>query len=422
MSKFIIEGGRKLNGRWPVQGGKNAATPVLAATLLTDEECVINNVPRISDVDQMLNILRMLGAKFVWQGNTVRIQTKKINTDNIDYKAFKRMRSSILFLGPLAARLPEFKILEPGGCFIGNRPLTAHFNGLRNLGAAVAEARIGKDAYYKITVASLRGGEVRLEEKSVTATENLLMAASLAKGRTIIKNAAQEPHVVCLAACLGAMGTKISGAGTDEITVSGAAKLNGTEFDIIPDQLEIGTIAVLGALTGGEVEIFPIISADMRVVLAKLRQAGVQVEEGKDAWLVRGRLSSLRAFNIATAPTPGFPTDLQAPFGLLATQAAGRSKIFDPMFDNRLGYLKELQKMGAKAEIIDKHTAFIEGPTSLSGAEIESLDLRAGATLIIAGLIASGQTILNGAEIIDRGYERIEERLAALGAEIKRLE
>lgn len=420
MSKFIIQGGRELNGEWRVQGMKNAATPILAATLLTAEECVIHNIPRISDLDHMLAILRDLGAKVSWlDEHTLRIRTKEIKKTEMDYLLTKRMRSSVLFMGPMLARAGELRMPEPGGCNIGNRPLTSHLAGLAALGAEII---VEKNGYYHLRASHLSGREVTLHEKSVTATENLMTAAVLVQGKTIIKNAAEEPHVASLGRFLRALGADISGEGTDVITIKGAVHLHGAEFTVIPDQLEAGTMAVLGALTGGEIAISPIVPADMRIVADKLTEAGVKLEAEGTQWRVSGSRSRLKPFNITTAPYPGFPTDLQAPFGLLATQSGGESVICDRMYDSRLGYLNELVKMGARAESSDTHTARVFGPTALTGQSIHSLDLRAGATLVMAALAASGETVLNDAEIIDRGYERIDERLRALGADIRRVD
>ncbi|MBI4122430.1 MAG: UDP-N-acetylglucosamine 1-carboxyvinyltransferase [Parcubacteria group bacterium] len=419
MSTFVIRGGRQLSGTWRVQGMKNAATPVLAATLLTSEECTIHNIPRIRDLEHMLAILEDLGARIRWNDeHTLTIQTKEIAAGNMDYLLTKRMRSSVLFMGPLLARLGQVTMPEPGGCNIGNRPLTAHFEALKGLGASVKK----DGAYYTISGRQLQAGNIAMVERSVTATENALMAAAGVPGATTITNAASEPHVVCLANFLRAMGAHIEGVGTTEIRVRGTDTLRGVDFTIIPDQLEIGTVAVLGALAASELTIAPVVSEDMAVVAEKLRQAGVELNERGNSWIVSHSPKALRAFTLETAPHPGFPTDLQAPFGVLATQAQGISTIHDPMYENRLGYLEELSSMGARAEILDAHTARITGPMSLSGAEINSLDLRAGATLIIAGLVASGETVLHDAEIIDRGYEAIDERLRAIGADITRVE
>lgn len=418
MSKFIIKGGKELSGQWRVQGMKNAATPILAATLLTRQECIIHNIPRISDFDHMLALAQSLGAIYSWDDeHTLRIRTPQVTTHEMDYLLTKRMRSSVLFLGPLLALLGQVKMPEPGGCNLGNRPLGAHFSALESFGARTTR----RGDYYVISGENLKGSVCVLKEKSVTATENALMAAVLIPGRTVISNAAEEPHVASLAAMLQAMGAKISGRGTDTITVDGVDKLAGVEWTIIPDQLEVGTIAVLAAVAGGTVRIGPVVAADLAVIKDKFQEAGVSIIEDKDYWIVNSA-PNLRSFRVDTAPYPGFPTDLQAPFGVLATQAPGESIIHDPLYENRLGYINELVKMGAVGAIIDAHTARITGPTSLHGEVIRSLDIRAGATMLIAALVASGESVLNEAELIDRGYENMDERLRALGADIRRVE
>jgi UDP-N-acetylglucosamine 1-carboxyvinyltransferase len=398
---------------------KNAATPVLAATLLTREECIIRNIPRISDIHHMLSILEDLGANLSWvDEHTLKIRTPEILKHEMDYLLTRRMRSSVLLIGPVLSVLGKVRIAEPGGCNIGNRPLDVHTKAFESMGASVT---LGKDAYYTINGGKLQGGVVELTERSVTATENALMAASRIPDKIIIKNAASEPHIVCLSEFLKAIGVKIEGQGTEEITVIGSTELKGAEFEIIPDQVEIGTIAVLGAVCGESITIDPVVAKDMKAVKDKLTEAGVRLEEQEDKWIIKNSLDNLRAFNIETAPDPGFPTDLQALFGLLATQAKGESNIYDPMFENRLGYINELNKMEATAQINDEHNASITGPTKLVASDLNSLDLRAGATLIIASLIAEGTTTINQAEIIDRGYEKIDDRLKKLGADIARL-
>ncbi|MBI2637067.1 MAG: hypothetical protein HYW81_02645 [Parcubacteria group bacterium] len=381
MSTFVINGGRTLSGPWRVQGMKNAATPCLAATLLSREPSTIRNIPDIRDISHMLSILSDLGATVARRdAHTVVVHAPEIKKHEMDYLLTKRMRSSVLLWGPLLAVKRSVRSPAPGGCNIGNRPLDAHLGAFAGLGAL---ASLGEDGYYTIIGDSLQASTITLLERSVTATENALMLAATLPGSTVIRNAASEPHVMCLCDMLSRMGAAITGAMTDEITVKGSQNLMGVDFEIIPDQLEIGTIAVLAALCGG---------------------------------------TGLKSFEVETAPHPGFPTDLQAPFGVLATQAHGESRIHDPMYENRLGYLEKLVEMGARADIKDSHTALITGPTELSGCAVDSLDLRAGATLIIAGLAASGQTIVKGAEIIDRGYEAIDERLRSLGADITRVE
>ncbi len=419
MSKFIIKGGSPLFGSWKVQGMKNAATPVLASTLLTREKCVLRNIPRIKDIDHMISILHTLGAKTEWvEQNTLSVWTPEIIRSDMDYLLTKRMRSSVLFIGPILSVLGNVKMPEPGGCNIGNRPLDAHFSALEAMGAKVLKEGI----YYSISRQKLQGGQIKMKEKSVTATENAIMAAVLSDEMIVIQNAACEPHIWCLCEFLNAMGARISGHGTDEISIEGVKELKGVEFEIIPDQLEIGTIAVLGALSAGGVSIGPVVQEHMVSILEKLREAGVLVEESNGSWFVSGSEGKIKPFNIETSPFPGFPTDLQAPFGVLATQALGKSVICDQMYENRLGYFNELSKMGASARIIDEHTAEVFGPTLLHGCKINSLDLRAGATLIIAGLIAEGETELFDAENIDRGYESIDERLRKIGADIQRVE
>ena len=306
---------------------------------------------------------------------------------------------------------------EPGGCIIGNRPLDTHTYALEQLGAKIEK----KDRFYGMRVDRLKGTTIILPEFSVTATENVLMAASLAEGRTVIKLAAAEPHVQDLCVFLNEMGAKITGIGTHTLIIDGVKELHGAEHAIIPDQIEAGTFAVMAAATRGEIKIKNIIPEHLEIILLKLKQIGVKLEVGSDYVQVLPS-ADLRAFKLQTMPYPGFPTDLQSPFGVLATQCQGTSLIQDPLFEGRMGYVNELAKMGANAIIADPHRVIITGPTPLYGQDIKSLDLRAGATLIIAGLIATGQTTINQAEIIDRGYEKIEERLSKLGANIKRIE
>lgn len=406
-----------MRGKIRASGMKNAATPIIAATLLTSEECVISNVPKISDVMKMLDILKSLGASVEWTGDhEVTICTKDADIKLLDEKAVKGMRSSILFLGPFLARFRRVTIPEPGGCIIGNRPPDTHFYALGKLGAKVGR----ENGCFRLETEGLRGSLIILPEFSVTATENLLMAASLAKGKTEVHLAAAEPHVQDLIKFLSEMGAKISGAGTHTLIIDGVEKLHGARHSIIPDQIEIGTLAVAAAVSGGEVTIENVVPAHLDIILLKLQEAGVNLEAG-DNFLRIKPSANLRAFRLQTLPYPGFPTDLQAPFGVLATQCLGTTLIQDPLFEGRMGYVSELVKMGANAIVADPHRVVINGPTPLYGQEIKSFDLRAGATLIIAGLIASGETVINEAEIVDRGYERIEERLRELGADIKRV-
>jgi len=402
MAQFIIEGGQHLRGEIEVMGMKNAATPILTATLLTKKDCVLRNIPNISDVRSVLEIIKSLGGQVDYlDEHTLKISNQDINPRQLEEKAVRRIRSSVLFMGPLLARFGKVDLPEPGGCIIGNRPLDTHIYALEQLGAKIEK----KDRFYGIRAERLRGAVIILPEFSVTATENVLMAASLAEGRTVIKLAAAEPHVQDLCNFLNKMGAKIAGIGTHTLMIDGVKELHGAEHTIIPDQIEVGTLAVMAAATRGEIKIKHIIPEHLEIILLKLKQVGVNFEVGPDYLQVLPS-ADLRAFKLQTMPYPGFPTDLQSPFGVLATQCQGTSLIQDPLFEGRMGYVNELAKMGANAIIADPHRVIITGPTPLYGQDIKSLDLRAGATLIIAGLIATGQTTINQAEVIDRGYEK----------------
>lgn len=415
--KLVIHGGKPLSGKVRVGGMKNAATPILAATLLTSEPCEIDNVPRITDVERMLQILESLGAEVSWLSqNRVRVSCKNVDLKTLDKNAIQAMRSSVLLIGPLLSRFKKVTIPEPGGCIIGNRPIDTHLNGLRMMGTKIQQS----NGWYELTTDGLKGGEVVLPEFSVTATENLLMAASLIPAKTVIKLAAAEPHVQDLCAFLQKLGVKISGVGTHTLEITGAKTLSGASHRIIPDQVEVGTLAVLGAVTKGNIQIEGVEPTHLDLILLKLREIGVPLLLENNTLMIAGG-KNLRGFRLQTFPYPGFPTDLQAPFGVLATQCTGTSLIQDPMYEGRMGYVAELVKMGANAIVADPHRVVISGPTPLYGAEIKSLDLRAGATLLIAGLIASGETVIYNAETIDRGYEAIDQKLASLGADIKRV-
>ncbi|NIS51189.1 MAG: UDP-N-acetylglucosamine 1-carboxyvinyltransferase [Aliifodinibius sp.] len=418
MSKFIIQGGERLRGDVEVSGMKNAALPIIAATLLTTEECIIDNVPQITDVRKMLEILESLGARAEWtDDHQVTISTQNANLGKIEQEKVKSMRASVLLLGPLLARFREVRIYEPGGCIIGKRPLDTHIHALRSLGAMVELL----DEEYHLKANGLKGTEIVLPEFSVTATENAVMAAVLAEGVTIIKLAAGEPHVQDLIKFLNNMGAKIEGAGTHTLRIEGVKELRGAKHELIPDQIEIGTWAVAGAVTGGKINIHPVVPEHLDMVMLKFNEIGINAEIEGDSLKIRPS-SNLKAFKLQSMPYPGFPTDLEAPFGLLATQCKGTSLLHDPLFESRMGYVNELIKMGANATICDPHRVLVTGPTPLYAREIRSYDLRAGATLLIAGLIAEGETVINEAEVVDRGYENIDERLGSLGAKFKRAE
>lgn len=415
--KFVINGGKKLSGTITVSGMKNAATPIIAATLLTDEECIIHNVPRIRDVEVMLSILESMGSRVLWIGDhDVTICTAGARADTIDEKTMKHLRSSILCMGPFLARFERASIAEPGGCIIGNRPLSTHFHALEKLGATIVRT----NGHYELARKNLSGARVVMLEASVTATENVLMAACAASGTTTIINAAYEPHVADLANFLCAMGAKINGIGTSTLIIEGRHTLHGTEYTIIPDTIEAGTFLILGVATKSEITVQHTRSDHMDIVLEWLYQIGARFDITKDS--ITLRLSSdLRAAHLEFYTYPRLPSDLQSIFGVLATQLHGTTLIHEKMFEGRLGYIQELIKMGANAVLCDPHRVLVSGPTPLHGQEIRTYDLRAGAAMIVAGLLASGQTIINDVEIVDRGYESLETRLAGLGADITRV-
>ncbi len=420
MQKFVINGGKPLSGKVDIRGAKNAATPILSACLLTKEECVIDNVPLVADVLKMIEILESMGVETEWVGERkLRVKAGEgVDPEKMDFSLVGQMRSSILLLGSLLARFKKFKIKHPGGCIIGARPVGIHFDALEALGAKITQ---DGDFYY-LKADRLIGREVILKEFSVTATENLIMAATLAEGTTIIKIAAIEPHVQDLGRFLNKMGAKIKGLGIHTIQIEGVEKLRGAEHKIIPDPIEAGTFIIVAAATKGNVEINNIKPRELDLVLEKLKEMGVSFEIGNDKIIIKptSKLNAVR--KIETRTYPGVPTDLQAPFAVLATQAEGTTLIHDTMYEGRLAYINELNKMGANAVICDPHRALITGPTPLYGQDITSFDLRSGATLIIAALLAEGQSVIEKAEQVDRGYEKIEERLRKLGADIRRVE
>lgn len=394
---------------------KNAATPLLAATILVRGTTVLKNVPDITDVEHVIALLRSLGADVERRGSTVTVSTDNLKLDALDTQLVKSMRSSVLFLGPLLARFREVALPQPGGCIIGNRPIDDHLAGLERLGATVQES----GGLIHLRTDGLRGGHIVQPHFSVTATENVLMAAVMSAGRTVIELAAAEPHVQDLCRFLAAAGAQIQGVGTHTLTIDGVERLKGVTHTVIPDQIEVGTFAVAAAATHSTLRLEHIAPEHVTMVRHVLHVAGVPTEVHGTTLTVE-RPARLTAFRLQTMPYPGFPTDLQAPFAVLATQAHGTSLIHDPIYEGRLGYVQELIKMGANAVICDPHRVLITGPTPLYGQEIRSLDLRAGATLIVAAMIAQGETIIHGAEVVDRGYERLAERLTAVGAKITR--
>ncbi len=421
--KFVVNGGKKLGGDIEVRGAKNAATPIIAATLLTKRPCVIKNIPIVRDVLTMINILEGMGSKVDWLDK----RTVKITNDNVDHLKLERelvrkIRSSILLVGPLLARFGELEMSTPGGCHIGVRPMDAHFDAFRELGAKVMYEE-EKELYRVAKGDKFNIGKIALKEFSVTATENLLMLGALNPGLEI-EIAASEPHVQDLGKFLISLGAEIDGLGTHNIKINRSISKDGgeVEYEIINDPIEAGTFMALGAATKSDIRVLGVPVESLTLPLLKLKEFGVSFEiTGKDV-SIYGSRSSLRAVKkLMTQPYPGFPSDLQAPFGVLATQSKGETLIFDTMFEGRLKYLYELEKMGAAVEILGPHRAIVKGPKNLTGKNVESIDLRAGATLVIAALVAEGESTLHTAEQIDRGYENIEERLVAIGADIKRV-
>lgn len=417
MEKFIIKGQKPLFGEVEVGGYKNAAGAILAATVLTGDDCLIDNLPLVEDTLNLIKILQGMGAKVNWMGQkTVNINCSSLSPENLDSELISKMRVSVLLIGSLLARFKNFRISHPGGDKIGLRPIWTHLDALEKLGAEIKQER----EFYEFRTRNLEGREIVLKEFSVTATENLMMASSLARGRTVIKAAAAEPQVQDLGNVLNKMGAKITGLGTHTIIIDGVEKLNGVEHSIIPDLLEAGTLIIAGLASGGEIKIKKMTPGHLDVFLERLKDMGANFEIGDD-WVKVYPSLSLRAVRIQAMPYPGFPTDLQPIVAPLLTQSEGKSIIHDPMYENRFGYAQELRKMGADIDIVDPHRILIFGKKPIQGAIIESPDIRAGAALVIAGLAAEGETVINNIFQIDRGYEKIEEKLQKLGADIKRV-
>lgn len=417
MEYFEIIGGKKLKGEIDVRGSKNAATPILAATVLTKEECIISNIPLVEDIFRMLEILESMGAEVKWiSERKISVKAENIYPEKMNADLVKKIRSSILFLGSLSARFERFEIVHPGGCTIGARPMGTHFDALRKMGVNVEQD--GKS--YFVDARGKKSAQVVLKEFSVTGTENAMMLAASLPGKTIIKIAAAEPHVEDLGKFLVAMGAEIRGLGTHTLEITGGS-LHGAEHEIIPDANEAATFLIMGVATGSPIKVRNAREENLDIVLEKLREFGAdfKVERNSIEVVPVGKLTAVA--KIDTRTYPGIPTDIQAPLGVLATQAEGETLIFDTMFEGRFNYLSELEKMRAKVMQLNPHQAIVHGPTELRGSEIRSFDLRAGASLIIAALVAEGKTIIQDIYQVDRGYEKIEERLQKLGAEIRRI-
>ena len=412
-----ITGGQRLDGEVRASGAKNAALPILAAGLLANGPVSIGNVPKLHDVTTMIRLLGRMGVKVtVVEGARVEVDARGLGEPVAPYELVKTMRASILVLGPLLARHGEARVSLPGGCAIGARPVNLHVAGLEAMGAEISV----ENGYIHAKAGRLCGARIVLEMVTVTGTENLMMAATLARGRTVIENAAREPEVADLAGFLTAMGAEIAGAGTDTIVIEGRERLEACEYAVLPDRIETGTFLVAGAITGGRVKVTDSRPDHLDAVIAKLREAGAIVTVGAD-WIevdMRGRRPI--AVDIRTAPHPGFPTDMQAQFAALDAVADGVATIVETIFENRYMHMLELRRLGADVRI-EGHTAVIHGVPRLSGAPVMATDLRASASLVLAGLVAEGTTDVQRIYHIDRGYEHIEEKLGRLGAEIRRL-
>jgi UDP-N-acetylglucosamine 1-carboxyvinyltransferase len=412
---MIINGGRRLVGEVEISGAKNAALPILAAGLLARGWSTLHNVPALGDIASIKQLLTSLGVQVESQGSTVRLNAEGIGKGEAPYDLVRKMRASILVLGPLLARLQRAKVSLPGGCAIGARPINLHLAGLERLGAHI-DLRHG---YVEATAPRLKGADIYFDGITVTGTENLMMAATLAEGRTVLRNAAREPEVVALAEVLQAMGACIDGAGTSVMTIDGVAELQATEATIIPDRIEAGTFMVAAALTGGDIRVKRCNPEHLAAVIDKLRQAGATVEVGASEVRV-SRAGDILPVDIQTQVYPGFPTDMQAQFMVLMSVARGQSIISETIFENRFIHVSELQRMGADIKVAGE-TAVVRGVATLSGAPVMASDLRASASLILAGLVAEGTTEVNRVYHLDRGYAAIERKMSLLGAEIQRV-
>lgn len=416
MDKLVIQGGIPLSGEIRISGAKNAALPILCAALLTEEPLHIGNVPHLRDVTTMLELLNQMGAEVsVNDRMEVEIVARKLHNLVAPYELVKTMRASILVLGPMLARCGQARVSLPGGCAIGSRPVDLHIKGLQAMGAEI-EIEHG---YILARAARLKGARIFMDTVTVTGTENLMMAATLADGTTVLENAAREPEVVDLANCLIAMGAKIEGAGSDVITVHGVERLHGADYRVMPDRIEAGTFLVAVAATGGKVLLKDVRPDILDAVLEKLREAGAHIECGADT-ITLEMSGQLKSVNVRTAPYPAFPTDMQAQFMALNAVANGAATVTETIFENRFMHVQELQRLGANIET-EGNTAVVRGVATLSGATVMATDLRASASLVVAGLIAQGETSIERIYHIDRGYECIEEKLSQLGARIKRV-
>ena len=415
MDKLLIEGGTPLKGEAAISGAKNAALPLLTAALLTKEPLTLDNVPALKDIGTMLKLLEQMGVKVAREGDSVTLDAAGLDNPVAPYEMVKTMRASVLVLGPLAARAGEARVSLPGGCAIGARPVDQHIKGLQAMGAEITV----EHGYVHAKSSRLRGAKLFTDMVTVTGTENLMMAACLAQGETILENAAREPEVVDLANCLVAMGARISGAGTDVIRIQGVERLHGARHRIMPDRIETGTYLCAAAATGGDVRLTGTSSAYLDAVVDKLMDAGCEVELARDAIRLKAP-PRLTAVSIRTSPYPAFPTDMQAQFMAINAIAEGTAVIRETIFENRYMHAVELIRLGADIKI-DGNTAVVKGVAKLDGATVMATDLRASASLVIAGLVAQGETLVDRIYHLDRGYEKLEQKLTALGARVRRV-
>jgi len=415
MDKLIITGGYRLVGNVMVSGAKNAALPLFAASLLADDWLTLQNVPALADIRTMKRLLRQMGVKTEGEGDTVRLNASGIHSYEAPYDLVKTMRASVLVLGPLVAKRKQARVSLPGGCAIGARPITLHRKGLEAMGARVEL----KHGYVEAQADHLKGADFYFDISTVTGTENIMMAATLAEGRTILKNAACEPEVVELAGALTKMGAKIQGAGTDVVVIDGVEELHPAEYRIIPDRIEAGTLMVAAGITQGNVKLLGLDLSQMEAVVAKLREAGLEIFEERDGVKIIGP-ANLKAVDVKTLPYQGFPTDMQAQIMALMCMASGLAVITETVFENRFMHVSELRRMGADIRV-EGSNAIVRGRGNLTGAPVMATDLRASASLVLAGLAAEGKTEVARIYHLDRGYEKLDQKLAQLGAQIQRI-
>ena len=415
MARFEIKGGSKLNGKIRIAGNKNSVLPIMAACLLTKDPCVLENVPNISDVEIMSKLMELVGAKITRTASKLTISCQKIKNADFPHELTEKLRASVLLLGPMLSRTGFVKMGYPGGDVIGRRPLETHIQALESLGATVDK----EEDFYVAKSKGFKASSIFLREASVTATENALLAAVMAEGETIIKRAASEPHVIDLCQFLTKMGASISGIGSNFLKIEGVKELRGATHSIRPDHIEVGTFAILASVTGGKLEMSPIIREDLDMILLTLANFGANLKIDEETLTVSsGKLKAIE--KVVTDVWPGFPTDLMAPTIVLATQAEGVTLLHDWMYESRMFFVDKFLSMGSKVEIADPHRVLVYGPTKLHGQRLDTPDIRAGIALVIAALAARGESQIERAELIERGYENIVERLSALGAKIKR--